>query len=403
MHLPCLRNHRRLSVGKFLTILVCFGLFVATGGSAAQTDRERHERELQRLRNEISALEQRLSTQALDKSSTLRELRDAELQLARLAQEVAALRVQLDDYQRQLETLGAKRRALRERLGLHRHNLRTQVVAAHRVGRMQILQLVLNQQDPGLVSRVLTYARYLNDARLSAIETARSAMRELGTVVREIENARAALERSRSALIAEQKNLQSGRDRRAALVVSIDRELASGGHRLRRLREDSARLEELLRSLQELLTDIPDAPLVHRPFRTLKGMLSWPAKGEIVRRYDTPRGIGQLKWRGILIAAPNGNNVRAVYHGQVVFADWLPGLGLLAIIDHNDGYMSLYGYNQSLLKDTGDWVEPGEIIATVGDSGGQSSSGVYFEIRQAGRPIDPQRWLTRRFSQAAAS
>jgi septal ring factor EnvC (AmiA/AmiB activator) len=374
---------------------------VLCGSAAADEERERHEQELQRLRNEIAALEQRLNTRALEKSSALRELRDTELRLAGLAQQVASLRAQLSDHERELQVLRERRGQLRRELGVHQDNLRKQVVAAHRVGRMQVVQLLLNQQDPGLVSRMMTYATYLNSARLTAIEDTRSAVRELTEVLQQIETARAALRRSREALLNEQRNLQASRDSRAALVNQIERQLASGGAKLQQLRGDSARLEELLRSLQELLADIPDAPLEHRPFRKLKGTLPWPAKGKIAKRYNSPRGIGEMKWRGILIAAPNGHNVRAVYHGQVVFADWLPGLGLLAIIDHEDGYMSLYGYNQSLLKNTGDWVEPGDIIATVGDSGGQSSSGVYFEIRESGKPINPQRWLTRRFSQAS--
>ncbi|MDH3452835.1 MAG: peptidoglycan DD-metalloendopeptidase family protein [Gammaproteobacteria bacterium] len=376
-------------------------LLLASAAVAADGERERHAQELQRLRGEIAALEKRLSARAVEKSTALGQLRDVELRLAMLAQQVATLREQLSDHERELQVLGERRGELRQALGLHQHNLRNQVVAAHRVGRMQVLQLLLNQQDPGLVSRVMTYAGYLNRARLSAIDTTRSAVAELNEVLQRIERARAAMQQSRAALLDERQKLQANRNSRAALVTDIEQQLATGGRKLRRLREDSARLEELLRSLQELLADIPDAPLVHRPFRKLKGKLPWPAKGEIKRRYNAPRGIGEMKWRGILIAAPNGNDVRAVYHGRVVFADWLPGLGLLAIIDHEDGYMSLYGYNQSLLKDTGDWVEPGEIIATVGDSGGQSNSGVYFEIRENGKPINPQRWLTRRFSQAS--
>ena len=393
------------SGGRRVPHVVCLGIWLSlillTGGAAADSDRERHARELQRLRSEIAALEQRLNARALEKSSALGQLRDTELRLAQLAQQVTRLRTQLSNHEKELRALRGRREDLRGELSLHQHNLRGQVIAAHRVGRMQVLQLLLNQRDPGLVSRVMTYASYLNRARVSAIHTTRDAVSELTEVLQRIEAARVALQQSRAALLVEQRKLQTNRDNRAALLTDIERQLTTGGARLSRLRDDSARLEELLRSLQELLVDIPDAPLVHRPFRKLRGRLPWPAKGKIAKRYNAPRGIGQMKWRGILIAAPSGNNVRAVYHGQVVFADWLPGLELLAIIDHEDGYMSLYGYNESLLKDTGDWVEPGEIIATVGDSGGQSNSGVYFEIRESGKPINPQRWLTRRFSQAS--
>jgi septal ring factor EnvC (AmiA/AmiB activator) len=133
-------------------------------------------------------------------------------------------------------------------------------------------------------------------------------------------------------------------------------------------------------------------PVTEEPFASRKGELAWPAKGRIGARFGSARGVGRLYWDGVLIEAPEGGEVRSVHYGRVAFADWLRGFGLLLIIDHGDGYMTLYGYNQSLFKETGEWVEAGEVIAQVGRSGGRSTSGVYFGIRHNGEPIDPKKW-----------
>ncbi len=373
---------------------------LAQGDEAGE--RAERERELARLRQQIAALEKRLAEQSGARTGLAAQLRQAELGLARLAQEIDTLRSRLDGYRRELAAQGERQRELDEELLGHRANLRRQLLAAHRVGRLQMLQLVLNQQDPGLVSRVLTYASYLNRARLQAIAGTRAAVRELEAVRARIEKARDGERRAHTALVAEREALQVRRAERGRLLASIEGELAQGNRRLERLRRDGEQLEELIRSLESLLADIPDNPLQAHPFRKLRGRLPWPAKGELAERYGAPRGVGDLRWRGILIAAREGNNVRAVHHGRVVFADWLPGLGLLAIVDHDDGYMSLYGYNQTLLKETGDWVGAGDIIATVGDSGGQRASGLYFEIRKNGKPVNPLRWITGRYSRAGA-
>jgi septal ring factor EnvC (AmiA/AmiB activator) len=132
------------------------------------------------------------------------------------------------------------------------------------------------------------------------------------------------------------------------------------------------------------------------PFASLKGKLTWPVQGRLAGDYGQPRGTGTVKWNGVLLETAAGTPVRAVYHGRVAFADWLPGLGLLVIVDHGGGYMSLYGHNEALLKESGDWVEPGEAIAQVGDTGGQSRAGLYFEIRYNGEPVNPHAWIGRR-------
>jgi septal ring factor EnvC (AmiA/AmiB activator) len=140
-----------------------------------------------------------------------------------------------------------------------------------------------------------------------------------------------------------------------------------------------------------MLVDIPAEADGQQPFHSRKGKLRWPARGRLAQRFGAPRS-GGLRWRGVMIEAQEGGEVRAVSQGRIAFSDWMRGFGLLLIIDHGDGYMSLYGHNQTLYKEVGEWVDTGEVVALLGASGGRTESGLYFEMRHKGRPINPVHW-----------
>src|SRR5690606_34075729 len=215
---------------------------------------------------------------------------------------------------------------------------------------------------------------------LRALET------EIRDQTRELEALRTRQERERHAL-------EAARVRRAQLLAALNRQLSAQQDEIERLRADERRLQRLL---QELRTVLPEAELPspgpQERFGALNGRLPLPLAGRIAAGYGEPKGIGDLTWRGIFIAAREGDPVRAVARGRVAFADWLRGFGLLLILDHGDGYMTLYGHNQALHRRTGDWVEAGETIAAAGNTGGAPAMGVYFEIRQNGVPHDPLQW-----------
>jgi septal ring factor EnvC (AmiA/AmiB activator) len=198
----------------------------------------------------------------------------------------------------------------------------------------------------------------------------------------------ALLDRQRS----QRDALETSRRERGELLADLNRDIHNTKQRLSQLKEDEQSLQELVKRLRRALAEIPSPRGPGKSFAQLKGRLRLPAEGAIAARFGMPRQVGQLKWQGILIDAPDGADVNAVAAGRVVFADWLRGFGLLLIIDHGDGYMSLYGYNQGLHKNVGDSVKAGELIATVGNSGSHSQSGLYFEIRHQGSPVDPLLW-----------
>jgi septal ring factor EnvC (AmiA/AmiB activator) len=185
--------------------------------------------------------------------------------------------------------------------------------------------------------------------------------------------------------------LERSRDERRTLLASLDSAIADANQNIKRLTAEEQRLAKLVKELSELMAGM--ALGGEEPFARHKGKLSWPVQGKIAGDYGRPREGGPLVWNGVLLEAPQGSAVRAVYRGRVAFADWLPGFGLLLIVDHGDGYMSLYGHNATLLKESGDWVERGEEVAQVGDTGGQARPSLYFEIRASGQPVDPHDWI----------
>jgi murein hydrolase activator len=189
---------------------------------------------------------------------------------------------------------------------------------------------------------------------------------------------------------AELETLDRSRAERGALLAELDTSIEADGGELVRLRDEERRLVDLVTELGALLAAFPVDS--EEPFPRLRGRLAWPVTGDIAGEFGRPRG-GGLRWNGMLLSAPEGAAVRSVYHGRVAFADWLQGLGLLMVIDHGDGYMTLYGHNDALLKEPGDWVRPGEAIGEVGRTGGRADPALYFEIRHRGEPVDPRAWI----------
>jgi septal ring factor EnvC (AmiA/AmiB activator) len=200
------------------------------------------------------------------------------------------------------------------------------------------------------------------------------------------------LEKLRNRRLSEKEALEEKHRQRGTLVAKIGVELKDKDQRLQVMLKDEKELARLLGVLAEALQDIPAESGESQHFASLKGKLKWPTKGKLTEQFGSKRRVANLRWQGVMIKAKEGAKVRAVSHGRVAFADWLRGYGLLIIIDHGDGYMSLYGHNQSLYKETGDWVEAGDAIAIVGESGGQQKTALYFEIRHLGKPIDPEKW-----------
>ena len=385
--------------GRGLIVAAVSGLLaglLAPGATAAQEakapDARKTEAELKAIRAEIDRVSGEVTRDQVEKDRLAKALKAAELS-------VSDMRLSLDQVRKERAVHAEKRAALadekREReadLERERAALAGQLRAAYLIGREEPLKLLLNQKDPTRAGRMFAYYSYFGRARAEQIAHINENLARLGQLDGEMaaEDERlAALEAQRK---SELQRLDDARARRGVVLASLQTEAKSRSETLERMKRQQSGLEKLLRDLKRAMEKFPVTVDSNTAFGRLRGKLAWPVAGKLVARFGEER-VGGVKWDGVLVATERGNPVRAVSPGRVVYADWLPGLGLLTIVDHGEGYLSLYGHNDRLYKAVGERVAAGEPVAAAGDSGGRARPEVYFEIRKQGRPVDPRPWF----------
>ena len=373
--------------------LLC-SLLLVIGQPVFADEAEQKRSEIQQLDKEMLALKKLLKSFRSQRSDLQNNLRKAEVDIGKIQQKVASIQKQLKLQQRELQSLKHKRGQLQTAQRQQQKIIEQQVLAAYQIGQQKKLKVLLNQQEPEKLSRSLTYYDYFNRARSEQIEAYIDIISELNSLEPRINSKTASLQSAKKELDREHKSLLGSQKNRQQSLSKINSAISNKDQHLKKMNKDRAELERLLEAVEQTIANI-SIPSDYRPFAQLKGKLAWPVKGKPSNRFGSRRANSKLKWQGLSIPARAGTSIKAIHHGRVVFADWLRGSGLLVIIDHGDGYMSLYGHNQSLLIETGEWVTAGDDIATVGNSGGQRSSGLYFEIRHNGKPTNPIRWCKR--------
>jgi len=384
------RGLRRAICGPLLLV---FALAGATAPAADDPNPAKAEAELKAVRSQIDRVRAEMERDAGRHDQLAREIEESE-------QTVAGARSALEKIKRERAVHTARRAELAEQrrgeesvLVEHRAALAGQIRAASMIGQKEPIKLLLNQRDPGQTGRVLIYYQYFGRARADQISAINSHLAELTTLDAALAEEEARLVALEEQQTGELSRLQSARERRGRALVSLEAESKNRARELARLKDQQDGLEKLVRELRRALERLDKFPTDSKDaFAKLRGKLSWPVAGKLIASFGQTRA-GGVKWDGVLLSGAQGSAVRAVYHGRVVYADWLSGLGLLTIIDHGDGYLSLYGHNERLYKEVGERVTAGDTIATVGDSGGRSTPALYFEIRKAGRPIDPRPWF----------
>lgn len=379
-------------VATLLVSLLAANLTLAANPSAQE---EVSEQQLKALRKDISKLQGWLTEARGEHSQLENRLRETEVQIGQLVSRIAENSNEAAELEQRLMRLRSEQRSLQTQLDQQAGYLRQQIRSAYAMGRQEYLKVLLNQQEPDRVARLLRYYDYINKKRAEQIEEYLGTARQLSVVQSEIitrgktlEQVRRSLQNRRSELLAEQK-------KRQAVVKQLSQEIAGRGDELKKLLADQKRLEQLLEAVTEAIIKLPP-PRDASPFPQMRGKLPWPIKGRVLSAYGSKQYNNRLTSHGMLIQAREGDAVRSIHGGRVVFADWLRGFGFMLIIDHGEGYMSLYGYNQTLNKQPGDWVHGGEVIATAGSTGGQQNNGLYFEIRSDGQPLDPISWIAGR-------
>lgn len=368
-----------------LTILLTpASLLLAADQQASQTDR------LEKLRGQIKTIEQGQTQNQQQQSQLNRQLSELETSINKLGKSLAVLQrthraeqVQI----RELENLLAGQQA---RLAKHKTLLAHLVRRTYLNGQQEYVKLLLNQQNPADIQRMLNYYGYLQQAHVTEITDLKTVIDELETTQEQLVNSKRVAAATLETITQQHDSLASRRSDQARVLARLVSDYQDNESQLAEMRKDEARLTTLVSRLQEVLTDIPNT--AGQAFSSSRGTLSWPARGPIKHQFGQRKKETGMRWQGVLIDTPESSDVEAVHAGQVAFADWLRGFGLLVIIDHGENYMTVYGHNQALLVDSGSWVKQGDIIATAGTGGGETESGLYFEIRDQGTPINPANW-----------
>ena len=380
-----------IGIHAALAAAVIAAAIIAPAIVLGQTDEEAA---LSAVRAEIEAVERRMARQTAERDAGAEALRRTELRIAAVNEELARLRAAAREQQQRREALEDQSREAEDRLAAERDALAGQLRVSYMTGRQELFRLLLSQEEPAGLGRMMVYYDYFNRARAGRIAAASGELRTLSRLDAEAAQAARELDSLRAAEQTELETLDSTRAERNAVLTRLESSIDAADDEMARLRDEERRLVDLLESLGDLLAPLPVTADV--PFVDLRGRLRWPVAGRLAADYGQPRGSGALSWQGVLLDSVQGAPVRALYHGRVAYSDWLPGLGLLVIVDHGGGYMSLYGHNDALLKTPGDPVTTGEEIAQVGDTGGRARPSLYFEIRRDGEPVNPHSWIAGR-------
>ncbi|MFW3898299.1 murein hydrolase activator EnvC family protein [Pseudomonas putida] len=416
-------------------------------GPAFADERAQTQQQLDATRQDIAELKKKLGALQEEKSGVQKDLRSTETDIGKLEKQVEELQKELKKTEGELERLDTEKKTLQSARTEQQRLIAIQARSAYQNnGREEYLKLLLNQQNPEKFARTLTYYDYLSKARLEQLRSFNETLRQLANVEKDIAQQQAQLLVQQGTLDAQRQDLEKTRAERQEILARLNSNLKTNDQKLAAREQEQAELGKVLKTIEETLArqareaeearqralaeqeaekkrqreaalaaressrntqdDEPKKPLrtpgplvssdgavYGGAFSAARGKLPWPVNGRLLARFGESRGDdARAKWDGVMISASAGSQVHAVHGGRVVFADWLRGAGLLVILDHGNGYLSLYGHNQTLLKGAGDIVKAGEAISTVGNSGGQSTPALYFAIRQQGQPTDPTQW-----------
>lgn len=388
---------RRFSL---LIKILTLGTLLTLSGTHALADEKA---EMAKLQKEIEALQKELKDVQGTRSDLQKDLEKSEKQVNELQKKASDINKQLNEQNKELNQLKNERSQLEQARKNQQAQIAEQMRAAHKLGEQSEVKVLLNQESPDQLSRIMKYHSYFMEAHTAKMQAYLETITRIDALTPEIEKKTLELGIMQGELDAQRAQLKDIHGERQKALAKVNSELKNKNQELKQLNRDRQQLQALLERVTKRVATtgainspsyVP-LPAGGEKFSLRKGRLPWPTQGSMIHRFGSARISGQMNWSGAYIAAPMGNSVVAVHHGRVVFADYFGGHGLLVIVDHGEGYLSLYAHNQNLLKKAGEPVKAGETIATVGNSGGQASTGLYFEIRHNGKPIDPGGWLAR--------
>ncbi|MBW8329590.1 MAG: peptidoglycan DD-metalloendopeptidase family protein [Thiobacillus sp.] len=397
--------------------------------SANQVDRKQSE--LDALKQRLQTLQQEFRDTQAHRQEAADELRQSERAISSAVRQLRQLDGERQRAQTDLQTLTQQADATTARIREQQAHLAQVLKGTYQRGQGDALKLILNGADPNQTARDLRYLAHLSRAQQAMIDTLRADLAQLNALQQQTAQKTSELTQLQVAREAEQKTLLADKLAREQMLQKLSAQIQQQRREISNLQRDERSLTRLVERLNRLMaqqaareaararaaqqaknnqkteknaagqprrgvavnTETPVAFRTDRPFSGLKGSLRLPVAGELMNRFGAPREGGGVSWKGLFIRAAEGTAVKAIAAGQVVFSEWLRGFGNLIIVDHGEGYMSLYSNNESLYKQVGERVQPGDAIATVGNSGGQPDTGLYFEMRHQSRPVNPLLWV----------
>lgn len=379
-----------------IRIYLCLLLLIGHSVAIADTSTA-PKKELEAVKTEIQSLSDDVNLNKASKESLFKQLKQQSQAVSALNKALNQLDQKLVAQSAELKLLASKQQ---QQLAMHQQQLdalNEQIRTAYLNGQPSVMKVLLNQEDPATLSRSTVYYRYFHQARQQQLNNISEKLHSLTVEQKKL----FAAQKKQQQLYAEQEakraTLKIKAKQREATLAALDKKITSQDSRLQLLREQELSLQALLHSLNKPKKSEVSPSIVkpknQQAFAKRVGSLTWPKKGKLLADYGSPRNLGKLTWQGIMIAASSGDNIVAAAPGRVVFAGWLRGFGLLLIIDHGDQYMTLYGNNESLLKQVGDEVGTGDLIAHSGEKDVRQQTGLYFEIRHKGSPTNPMKWL----------
>ncbi|MCG8611701.1 MAG: peptidoglycan DD-metalloendopeptidase family protein [Pseudomonadales bacterium] len=376
-----------------IVILTCLVATPTDSFGSSNSEIQKQESELSTIEKNINSISRWLKHALSKRDRLIAELEQSEQNISQLVTQQRRLTTKIEANKTRLNELNNKMEQLERDLGTQRGKLAQQIRIMHAQGEKPALKVLLDIEDMGSASRVLTYLEYINAARLETLKTFRQAQQNLYDTQAAVNNARQQLIQHQKTLDNRIASYQNETQKRERILASLTQELSTSEARLKHLQANRENLEKAIEKAKKKYRARRQSANSGKPFATLRTKLPWPTHGKVTRGYRSHLAGPSLRSNGILVEAPVGTTVSAIHDGRVVFADWIRGFGLMLIIDHGSGFMSLYGQNYSLLKDAGDTVAAGDPIATTGNSGGARESGLYFEIRKNGKPENPTKWL----------
>lgn len=380
-------------LGKLLSCLVILSslIFADVNMAAEATDHKKSKQQnttkLNNVQQAIAAQESNILKTNKDRVTLEQQLKTDDLAIAKAAKAISQTEQKLKVTNKKITTFSKEKQQLTSQKNKQEQLLAQQLRSAYTTGQHDYLKLVLNQNESEKIQRTISYYQYLNKARMSEIDNFQSTITSLMHVTTQHQEQVEKLQALKINQQRQRKSLNKNKNKRSKTLASLSKKLLSSKQKLTKLKGEEANLTAALQKLTALIR----AEVNLTGLSKLKRKLSWPVKGRLLRSFGS-RKQGYLKWKGVLLGAPIGRQVHTIHSGTILFSDWLKGYGLLTVIDHGNGYMSLYAHNQTLLKSVGDRVETGEPIALVGQSGGQDQAGLYFEIRHQGKAVNPKLW-----------